>query len=193
MRLIIIGGTVAFLTLFFLSSRGEVTQEGGTAGLDATPSGAVVTQMAGGGLQLGSVGANGGNLGQPVAGQMNTVEAMGAAVITSNSVNFGPAPELVNGGVPNPAAEIMRDRLSTPAHALVAEISPQWARAIQVSAADEDNTAHEFAVGMLAQFSQMSVEVGLSLESVEQLHTSGSEHFEETLGGTVGILSITTN
>jgi hypothetical protein len=190
MRLIIIGGTTAFLALFFLSSRGEVIQENGTAGLGEAPNGPVVTQMAAGGLQLGSLGTNAVGPGQVEAGQVNTVEA---AVIRSSSINFGPAPELVNGGAPNPASEIMRDRLSTPAHGLVAEISPRWARAIQVSAANEENAAHEFAVGILEQFSQMAVEIGLSIESVEQLHLSGSEHFEETLGGTVGILSDVTN
>lgn len=193
MRLIIIGGTTAFLALFFLSSRGEVAQEGGTAGLGEATNGPIVTQIAGGGLQLGSLGTNAGSLGRAGAVQVNTVNAMGAAVISSNSVNFGPAPELVNGGAPNPASEIMRGSLSTPAHGLVAEISPRWARAIQVSATNEDNAAHEFAVGMLQQFAQMSVEIGLTIESVEQLHLSGSEHFEETLGGTVGILSDRTN
>jgi hypothetical protein len=185
MRRILIGGLVtiifvAFVSLSLFGGGGgtqEVTVLGDRAGsVVVTGTGRMVEEVQDANVAVQSL------LPSPV-------QAAGAAVITSSSVNFGPAPQLENGGAPNAAAVAMRSALSSPAHDLVAEISPRWARAAQVSATSGDRAAEEFAVGMLNRLSEMSMQLELSVDEVDQLHTSSSIHFESVLQGDGLILS----
>lgn len=183
MRLTVIAGITAFIALFAFSLKqpsatdnSEAVANSGASEMNAQVSAGVNSTSPRANQQASTV-AQAVHSGAPAS--MNT------ALTVGNGVNFGPAPVLSNGGAPNPAADSMRATLSTEAHQLIAELSPLWARAAQTSAESGDNDAREFADSVLSSLAEMSMQAGLTIEAVEEVHRASSEQYEGPLGGSL--------
>jgi|GEM_PF-4672936 len=184
MKRVFVFGSAAFV--LFFSAQTILGIEGrdsvGLAGAELTPQSEVDQAVV---VQSNLLSAT--NSGNNAAGLVAR-DLPATVVIDRNKVNFGPAPNVANGGPPNSAAVAFRESMSTPANQLIAEISPKWARAAQVSESIGDTAAQEFALGMIQRLAAMSMEVGVSEEDVVELHLASHQHFENTLGGPKNIL-----